>query len=108
MGKAQAITTQNFEQDVLNSDVPVLVDFWATWCGPCLAMAPVIDALAEKYDGKAKVVKLDVDENRDIAGKYQIRSIPTLMVFKGGEVVEKVIGGTSMAKLEGMLDGQMA
>ncbi len=108
MGKAQAVTTQNFEQDVLNSDVPVLVDFWATWCGPCLAMAPVIDALAEKYEGKAKIVKLDVDENREIAGKYQIRSIPTLMVFKGGEVVEKVIGGTSMAKLEGMLDGQMA
>lgn len=108
MGKAQEVTTQNFEQDVLGSDVPVLVDFWATWCGPCLAMAPVIDALAEKYDGKAKVVKLDVDQNREIAGKYQIRSIPTLMVFKGGEVVEKVIGGTSMAKLEGMLDGQTA
>lgn len=108
MGKAAEVTSQSFEQEVMNSDVPVLVDFWATWCGPCLAMAPVIDALAEKYDGKAKVVKLDVDENREVAAKYQIRSIPTLMVFKGGEVVEKVIGGTSLAKLEVLLDGQTA
>ena len=106
MGKAKAVTDSNFEAEVLSSDVPVLVDFWATWCGPCIAMAPVVDALAEEFEGKAKVVKLDVDENREIAGKFQIRSIPTMMLFKGGEVVDKVIGGTSMAKLSEMIAAQ--
>ena len=107
MGKAQSVTAESFEQDVLNSEVPVLVDFWAEWCGPCLAMAPVIDALAEKYEGKAKVVKMDIDAHKEVVAKYQIRSIPTLMVFKNGEVTQKTIGGTSMAKLEELLEGEM-
>lgn len=100
MSKALVVTEENFEAEVLNSDVPVLVDFWATWCGPCLAMAPVVDAVAEKFEGKAKVVKIDVDANRTIAGKYGVRSIPTFAVFKGGEVVEKAIGGMPQPKLE--------
>jgi thioredoxin 1 len=108
MGKAQAVTSSSFQQEVLNSDVPVLVDFWATWCGPCLAIAPVIDALADEFKGKAKVVKLDVDENGDVAGEYGIRSIPTLMVFKNGKVVKKHVGGMSMAGFSQMIEEAIA
>lgn len=104
MSKALVVTEENFEAEVLNSDVPVLVDFWATWCGPCLAMAPLVDAVAEKYEGKAKVVKIDVDANRAIAGQFGVRSIPTFAVFKGGEVVEKVIGGMPAQKLEAVIE----
>ena len=100
MSKAIVVTEENFEAEVLNSDVPVLVDFWATWCGPCLAMAPVVDAVAGKFEGKAKVVKIDVDENRTIAGQFGVRSIPTFAIFKGGEVVNKMIGGMPQPKLE--------
>lgn len=81
-----------FGRDVLESDVPVLVDFWATWCGPCRAIAPHLDALADDYEGKARVVKLDVDHNPDTAAKFGIRGIPTLLLFKGGEVVDKIVG----------------
>ncbi|MGB0525665.1 MAG: thioredoxin [Flammeovirgaceae bacterium] len=105
MSKALVVTEENFEAEVLNSDVPVLVDFWATWCGPCLAMAPVVDAVADKFQGKAKVVKIDVDENRAIAGQFGVRSIPTFAVFKGGEVVNKMIGGMPIQKLEEALKG---
>ncbi|MGB6123646.1 MAG: thioredoxin [Bacteroidota bacterium] len=82
----------NFQQEVLNSDTPVLVDFWAVWCGPCRMVAPVVEEIAKEYNGKLKVGKLDVDNNPEVSMKFGIRSIPTLMVFKGGQVVEQIVG----------------
>jgi thioredoxin 1 len=92
MGNAVAVTEQSFEAEVVQSSVPVLVDFWAAWCGPCRAIAPTVEELAGEYAGKLKVVKVDVDENPDVSGKYGVQSIPTLLVFKNGEVVERLIG----------------
>lgn len=86
------ITTENFETEVLKSDLPVLVDFWATWCGPCRMIAPVIEEIAKDYQGKMKVGKVNVDEEGDLAVKYGISSIPTLLLFRGGEVVKKTLG----------------
>jgi len=85
----------NFEQEVLQSDVPVLVDFWAEWCMPCQLLAPHIDAVADEYQGKAKVGKVDTDSNRDVSMKYGISAIPTVILFKGGEPVKKFVGMTS-------------
>jgi thioredoxin 1 len=90
--KPLTITDQNFEQEVINSDIPVLVDFWAVWCGPCKIIAPVVEQLAEEYDGKLKVGKLDVDNNQETSIKFGVRSIPTLLIFKGGQVKETIIG----------------
>jgi thioredoxin 1 len=86
------ITDINFQHEVLNSETPVLVDFWAVWCGPCKMIAPVVEEIAKEYDGRLKVGKLDVDNNPEVSMKLGIRSIPTLMVFKGGKVVEQIIG----------------
>lgn len=89
------VTDANFQSEVIESNIPVLVDFWAIWCGPCKMIAPVIDEIAKEYDGKLKVVKVDVDANQRISTQYGIRSIPTLMLFKGGKVVEQIIGAVS-------------
>jgi thioredoxin 1 len=92
MANALAVTDESFDQEVLNSEVPVLVDFWAAWCGPCRMIAPTVDQLAVEYAGKLKVVKVDVDQNPDISGRLGVMSIPTLMVFKGGQMVERIMG----------------
>jgi thioredoxin 1 len=93
-------TDFNFEKEVLNSDTPVLVDFWAPWCGPCRMVAPIVQQLADEYAGKLKVVKLNTDENQNIAMTYGIRSIPTLGIFKDGKVVDAVIGAVPKNQLE--------
>ena len=85
-------TDATFESDVIANETPVLVDFWAPWCGPCRMVAPIVEELSEEYDGKVKFVKLNTDENPQVAGKYGIRSIPTLIVFKGGEPVSQIVG----------------
>jgi thioredoxin 1 len=92
MVHAVAVTDQNFESEVLQSNVPVLVDFWAAWCGPCRMVAPVVEEIASEYSGKLKVVKVDVDENQEISIRYNVQSIPTLMLFKNGAPVERLIG----------------
>ena len=95
---------QNFEQDVLKSAEPVLVDFWATWCGPCRMLAPTVDAIADEYAGRAKVGKLNVDENVNVASRYGIRSIPTLLLFKAGQIQEQISGAQPKEALNRMLD----
>ncbi len=99
-GKAVEFTDENFGDLVLKSDKPVLVDFWAVWCGPCKAIAPTIEQLAGEVEGKAVVGKLDVDNNPEISMKYGIMSIPTLLVFKNGEIVEKLVGAVPKAVIE--------
>jgi thioredoxin 1 len=94
----------NFEAEVIKSDVPVLVDIWAEWCGPCRMLAPTIDALASEYDGKAKVGKLDADSNRDTVMKFGVSALPTILVFKGGQVVHKFIGLRQKAEFKQVLD----
>ena len=98
------LTDDNFEKEVLQSDVPVLVDFWATWCGPCRMVAPAVDTLSDEVAGSAKVAKLDVDECRDLAQKYGVSSIPTFIVFKNGEPVEKAMGAMPLAKLKELVN----
>jgi thioredoxin 1 len=92
VAKPIELSSKNFESEVLKSDVPVMVDFWATWCGPCRMIAPIVEELATEYEGKAKVAKLDVDSNQDIAMNYRILSIPNLLFFKDGKVVDQIIG----------------
>ncbi|PSR05443.1 MAG: thioredoxin [Bacteroidetes bacterium SW_10_40_5] len=102
------LTDQNFEEQVLNSDKPVLVDFWAEWCGPCLQIAPMIEELANDFEGKAVVGKMNVDNNPQTPGNYGIRNIPTLLIFKGGEVVDKQVGAAPKATLAKKIEAQMA
>lgn len=104
MSAALSVTDASFKQDVLDSDVPVLVDFWAPWCGPCRMVAPVVDEIAQQYEGKVKVVKLNTDENPNIASQYGIRSIPTLMIFKGGQRVDMVVGAVPKTTLANTLE----
>ncbi len=100
-------TDASFDQEVLRSDVPVLVDFWAEWCGPCRQMAPTIDTLATEYAGKAKVGKLDVDANGNTAMRYNIRGIPTLLLFKNGQVVEQIVGAVGKSQVQRILDAHV-
>jgi thioredoxin 1 len=107
-GKVGEVGDQNFETEVLNSKVPVLVDFWAAWCAPCRMIAPVVEAIADKYDGRAKVVKLNVDENQATSFKYNIRGIPTLLLFKDGVVKEQIIGNTTRDTISKMIDNHVS
>jgi len=102
------LTDDSFEKDVINSDKPVLVDFWAEWCGPCRMVAPIVEELADEYEGKAKVGKVDVDSNPQISAKYGIRSIPSLLIFKNGEVVDQIVGAVPKAQLKKQLEAQLA
>jgi thioredoxin 1 len=101
--KTFEVSESNFMDDVLNSDTPVLVDFWAEWCGPCKMIAPLVEQLAEEYAGKLKVAKMDADENGDTLMRYQIMSIPTLILFKNGEAVEKIVGFQAKEKIASKL-----
>jgi len=101
--KVFAFNDANFDRDVLQSDIPVLVDFWATWCAPCKAIAPLIDTVADEYAGKIKVGKVNVDENPSTPGKYGVRGIPTLIMFKGGAVADQIVGAVPKSQLEAMI-----
>ena len=104
MSAAEPVTDATFKQEVLESSVPVLVDFWAPWCGPCRMVAPVVDEIATQYEGQVKVVKVNTDENPQVASQYGIRSIPTLMIFKGGQRVDMVVGAVPKTTLAGTLE----
>ena len=104
---ALEITDSNFQETVLNSDKPVLVDFWAEWCGPCRMVGPIVEELAKEYDGKAVVGKVNVDHNPNIAAQYGIRSIPTLLFFKNGELVDKQVGAVPKTTLASKLQSHL-
>lgn len=102
------ISDDSFEQDVLQSSAPVLIDYWAEWCGPCKMIAPILDEVAGSYQGKLQVAKMNVDENREIPGKFGIRGIPTLMIFKNGQLAATKVGALSKSQLTEFIDQQLA
>ncbi len=108
MTKPMAVTDAEFEQEVLQAETPVLVDFWADWCAPCHAIAPALDELAEEYDGKVKFVKIDTEENFDAMSEYGIRGLPTLLIFKDGERVDQVTGAIAKAQVKQTLEKVLA
>ncbi len=105
--KVEIFTTDNFDSEVLNSDKPVLVDFWAEWCGPCRAVTPIIEELASDFDGRAKIGKVNIEEQGDLATKFRIMSIPTIILFKNGQIAEKVIGARPKAELTKIIENNL-
>jgi thioredoxin 1 len=105
---AHPITDENFDAEVLKSDIPVLVDFWAPWCGPCKAMLPILEELEHAYEGKVKIVKMNVDESIETPGKFNVMSIPTFMIFKNGNVHTQFVGARSKGDMQKELDGAVA
>lgn len=108
MSKPVELTDSNFSEEVEKNDNPVLVDFWAEWCGPCRMVGPVVDEIADEYEGKVKVGKVDVDSNPQVSVKYGIRSIPALLIFKNGEVADQIVGAVPKAQIKKQLDAQLA
>ena len=108
MSSVLEVSTGNFDEEVLNSDVPVMVDFWAEWCGPCRMIAPMIEELASEYDGKATIGKLDVDNNQESSVKFGVRSIPTLLIFKDGEIVDRHVGAVGKDILAKSIDSNLS
>ena len=104
MGSTIPVTDQTFEEEVLKSEIPVLVDFWAEWCAPCKIIAPILEELSTEYEGKLKIAKVDVDSNAEKAGEYGVRGIPTLLIFKSGEPADQVVGAVPKATLKARID----
>ena len=108
MSKSEAVDESNFDQTVLKADKPVLVDFWATWCKPCVMIAPILDELADEYGDRISFVKLDIDQNQKVAAKYKVMSIPTLIIFKNGEPVSNIVGLRPKTDLKRSLEASLA
>ena len=108
MGDILQVTDDNFQSEILDSNIPAMVDFWAVWCGPCKMVGPIVEELAKEYEGKIKIGKMNVDENKNTPAKFGIRSIPTLILFKGGNVMDTIIGAVPKADIEDKLKGLLS